>query len=328
VIRFKVPEDVTGCFIPVVVQTGNFVSNIATIAISQDGSPCVPPDSGLPAEVTAALVDKTGVSLGGVSLERGTSYSANAAGVVNTQTRDTGSATFLKYPDLPASVIGIEYPRAVNTCAINGYPDASGGVSVNGDSFPIVPLRPVSLDAGGPLAVSGPPGTRNIVRLAVGQLFDYSSVNFGNGAPGNYFDPGVYTVTGPGGRDIGTFTAWTEFPAERFVWTNPPKAVPMVLDRSKDLTIEWSGGAPGSLAIVTGANFVAGVTTAFQCAARVSDGKITIPSFVLLSISPSGNVAMGGFSVENTTVKAFTASGLDISTLRYSAGYSVTTRYQ
>jgi hypothetical protein len=82
------------------------------------------------------------------------------------------------------------------------------------------------------------------------------------------------------------------------------------------------------LVIVTGANFVAGVTTTFQCAAAVADGQLVIPSFVLLSISPSGNVPMGGFSVVNQTSTAFTASGLDIATIRYGAGFNVTTRYQ
>jgi uncharacterized protein (TIGR03437 family) len=203
VIRFRVPEGVLGCFIPVVVQIGNFVSNIATISISPDGSACVPPDSGLPPEVISALAGKTGVSLGNISLERGTSYTMTAAGVLNAQKRDTGGAAFVRYPDLPASMVGIEYPRAVNTCAINGYPDANGGVSVNGDSFPIVPLRPVALDAGTPLAVNGPAGSRNIVKRMVGMIFDYPSANFGNGTPGNYYDPGRYTVGGPGGRDVG-----------------------------------------------------------------------------------------------------------------------------
>jgi uncharacterized protein (TIGR03437 family) len=328
VIRFKVPEGVLGCFIPVVVQTGNFVSNIATISIAEDGGACTPPASGLPPEVTAALVDKIGVSIGNVDLSRSTSFAMTAAGVLNTTRRDTGSAAFVRYPDLPASLIGIEYPRAVNTCAINGYPDANGGVSINGDSFPVVPLRPVALDAGGPLAVSGPSGSRNIVKRTVGMIFDYPSANFGNGSPGNYYDPGHYTVSGPGGRDIAVFKAETDFPAEPFVWTNSPKASPWLVERAKDLTIEWTGGTPDSLVVFTGTNFVAGVTTTFQCAARVSDGRFTIPSYVLLSVSPSGNIPMGGFGVENTTVNVFKASGLDVSTIRYSNGYSVTARFQ
>jgi hypothetical protein len=225
-------------------------------------------------------------------------------------------------------MVAVEYQQAPNTCSINGYPDANGGVSVNGNSFPIVPLRPVSLDAGTPLSVTGPGGNRTIVRRTAGMVFDYGSTNFGNSTPGNYFDPGRYTVTGPGGRDVGVFTAGTDFPPEPFVWTNIPEKVPPLIDRSKDLEITWSGGAPDTLVIVTGANIAAGVTSAFQCSAPVAAGKITIPSYVLLSLPPTGAAIMSGLGIENTAVSTFTASGLDVATVRYSAGYSVAPRYQ
>ncbi len=328
VIRFTVPDEVVGCFIPVIVQTGGFVSNIATISISPDGSPCIPPASGLSPELAAKLANQTGVSIGNVSLSRTTALAVNGAGVVNTQKRDNGSGTFVRYPDVPASIVAVNYQAAPNTCSINAYPDPSGGVSVNGNSFPIIPLKAVSQDAGPAITVTGPSGVRTIVRLIAGAAIDYGSTNFGNSTPGNYYDPGHYTATAPGGRDIGSFKAETDFPPEPFVWTNFPTVRSPEIDRSKDYTIKWTGGAPGSVVIVTGANFVAGVTSGFQCNAPVNAGQITIPSYALLSISPSGPIIMSGLGVLNPTVSTFTASGLDVGTIRYSVGYSVAPKFQ
>src|SRR5882672_7689067 len=48
VIRFTIPDGVEGCFIPVVVQTGNFVSNLATVSIAAGGGACTPAGSTLP----------------------------------------------------------------------------------------------------------------------------------------------------------------------------------------------------------------------------------------------------------------------------------------
>jgi hypothetical protein len=227
-------------------------------------------------------------------------------------------------------MVAADYMYPENVCQINGFPGPNGGPTLNGVEAPIVPLKSVSLDAGASIAVSGPSGARSILRQTAGMLVDYASGNFGNGTPGNYYDPGRYTVTGTGGKDVGAFSTSFDVPSTPFVWTNIPN-VTTPIDRSKDLMITWTGGIPNTQVTVLGASFVNGVTAAFLCAAPVGAGQITIPSYAMLSLSPTAsgpNAVPGQLSLENRIVKPFTAMGLDIPSIAYSAGQGLSLRYQ
>jgi hypothetical protein len=165
------------------------------------------------------------------------------------------------------------------------------------------------------------------MRRGAGALFDYRTETFGDTTAGNYFDPGRYTVSGPGGRDIGVFTATADFPSTPFVWTNMLSPGP--LDRGKDLTLTWTGGTPGTLVTITGTSLGNGITGTFQCTATVDSGQFTIPSYVFLSLPPTGvALAAGGIGVTNTVPGPFTAAGLDVPTIRSSTGYSVDVLFQ
>jgi len=213
------------------------------------------------------------------------------------------------------------YPE--NVCQINGYPGPNGGAVVNGMEAPIVPLMAVPLDAGPSIMVSGPSGTRTITKRTFGMLFDYPGVTFGDTTPRNYFDPGHYTVTGTGGRDVGAFTTSIDVPSTPFVWTNMP-SVTAAIDRSNDLTVTWTGGIPNTQVTVLGAGFANGVTSGFLCAAPVGAGTITIPSYVLLSLPPTGSsIVPGSLNVQNRIVSTFTASGLDVPSIAFGTGYTL-----
>lgn len=74
---------------------------------------------------------------------------------------------------------------------------------------------------------------------------------------------------------------------------------------------------------------VNGATSAILCAAPVSAGQITIPSYVLLNLQPTGtSIVPGTLNVQNGSVGTFPASGLDLATIRYSAGYSLSLKFQ
>src|SRR5262249_51865071 len=118
VIRFAIPEGVLGCFIPVAVQIGGFVSNLATIAIAPNGGACAPAVSTLPAELVQQRAGKTGVSLGGVNLGRSIGVAATPTGAINTTRRDTGSAGFVRYNNVPASMFAADYIYPENVCSI------------------------------------------------------------------------------------------------------------------------------------------------------------------------------------------------------------------
>ncbi|HYL35575.1 MAG TPA: hypothetical protein VEV17_06665 [Bryobacteraceae bacterium] len=330
VIRFTVPDGVAGCYMPVAVQIGKTVSNLAVISVDPSGAACQPTASILPPELTDTLANQTGVSLGHVGIGRSIAMRVNNKGVLATTKQDGGSATFIRYPDLPASAITPETIYPENVCSIGGWPGANGpgSADVNGNPVTIVPLKSIALDAGTPIVVQGPSGSRNIVKRTVGNLFDYPSVTFGNTTPGNFFDPGHYTVTDAGGKDVGNFSGAIDVPSEHFIWTNIPD-ITQPLDRTQDLLIQWTGGAPGTQVIVAGSGLANGVDTAFLCAAAVEAGQMTIPSYVLLQIPPTSESPLaGGLTVENPSWSLFNAPGLDYGTFSYDDSYHLSVNYQ
>src|SRR5207248_11420446 len=77
VIRFTVPDGITGCYMPVVVQIGKTVSNLATISIDPGGAACTPVPSGVPQDLANKLANQTGLSYGLVGLDRGITQNIN-----------------------------------------------------------------------------------------------------------------------------------------------------------------------------------------------------------------------------------------------------------
>ncbi len=329
VIRFTIPAGVTGCFIPVVVQIGNMVSNLATLSIDPSGAACALIPSILPAALTTQLAGKAKVMFGAISLSRGTGMAVNVnkGDAINTTKQDTGDASFIG-ENIPASMITPQAIFPVNVCTINMFPDPNGNIVHNGTVVVPTPIASVSLDAGATLTVGGPSGKRTIVGLPVPGTSGpyYKGVTFGNTTPGNFYDPGHYTVTGAGGKDVGAFMGSIDVPSTPFVWTNIPSLL-TPLDRSKDFTINWTGGIPNTQVTAVGGSG----TSAFLCAADVSAGKLTIPSYVLLNLAPTGSSATsppGQLTVGNRAVSLFTASGLDLAWVGYGENYTVYLKYQ
>jgi uncharacterized protein (TIGR03437 family) len=171
VIRFTVPQGVSGCYLPVAVQIGKTVSNLAVISVDPGGAACHGIASVLPPALTDKLANQTGVASGLVALSRGTAMNVNNRGVLVTTKTDSGSATFVRYPDLPASSSSPWSIYPENVCSINGWPGANGpgSVDTNGNTVTLVPLQSIALDAGTPVVVKGTSGSRNIVKLTVVQ---------------------------------------------------------------------------------------------------------------------------------------------------------------
>ena len=321
VIRFTVPDGITGCQIPVLVQVGTFISNVATIAVDPSGAACTPLKGILPPEYADAVKGKTGYSSAGIGMSHNTAITQRPAGQVNITKSDSGTAAILYYKELAADALIAAYGAVVpNSCFIPP------------SNVPIVAISPpANLDAGPTLTIKGPAGTRTIPKITIGNLSAYDqTVTLGNGTPGNFLDPGHYTVTAPGGKDVGAFSAGIDLPAAPFVWTNQPTAPP-VIDRSQGYTVKWTGGVPGTMVTFTGAsqpnnlNFMAG--GAFRCDIPVEAGEFTIPPFVLLNLpptGPSGGVTFtGSLFISNTHTVPFKASGIDLGVFSSTTGYNM-----
>jgi len=92
------------------------------------------------------------------------------------------------------------------------------------------------------------------------------------------------------------------------------------VDRSKGLTIKWSGGDPNSYVNIVGSsiNITGNVTLigTFSCSERISAGQFTIPPFVTLNLPVTANKApappIGTLSLWNYVVSKIQIPGIDL----------------
>lgn len=128
-----------------------------------------------------------------------------------------------------------------------------------------------------------------------------------------YLSKGTYSVTGPGGADVGPFTAMLNVP-DPLNWTNAASVTNVT--RSSGQQITWTGGDPAGMVYISGFSFGGATVDAlvgagFVCVERTSAGQFTIPSVVLLSLPVSSGPVGGTLSVGGGTFATFKASGLD-----------------
>ena len=139
------------------------------------------------------------------------------------------------------------------------------------------------------------------------------SVAYFSNPGSNYFDPGQYTVSGPGGPDVGSFSTTVTFP-KAISWTNQSSLTSVV--RANGVTVYWTGGDPAGFVQISGQSSIATSTTTslfarFDCVARTRDGAMTIPPAVLLALPPTAET-LGTLTVGDTYNHVpFTATGLD-----------------
>jgi uncharacterized protein (TIGR03437 family) len=311
-ITFTVPN-VPGCRVPVTLKINNIVSNNTTMPIAAAGSRTCS-DPGGPSAADLQRYNANGVAIGGVALLRlNSSISIPGYGSFPSSI-DTGAASFTKYSPAQLSTSANPFQtQTIGACTVNTFRGSSSAVTD--------PTVPTYLDAGTALTVAGPTGTKQMTKTVTGPLTTYSGVftqpsATGAAGPG-YLEPGTFTISGPGGANIGAFQTTVTIPAV-LNWTNMDAVT--TITRSAGQLVTWTGGDPaGTVSILgTGSTGSAAdsVGASFICTAKTSDGQFTIPPSVLLSLPVSAQVqglSTGVLIVgTNTTVKTFTASGLDL----------------
>jgi uncharacterized protein (TIGR03437 family) len=264
-INFTVPPGVLpGCRVSVSIQTGGLVSNSVSIAVASGGDVCSDP------LIPGPGVSSSAPSYTSAQLDLGTETTV-------TSTSYQASAYFFKF-DGVTSVINST--PSVGSCLVT--PDSS--VSVMNVAGPVL-----ALDIGSSLTLTPPSGNQTILLPGPGLLSSFQ-------ATPSALPPGTYQFSnGAGGKDIGPFdVSFTVTPP--LVWTN--QSVAAAIDRSKPLTLTWTGGDPDGYVYVsiesgTGPRAVA------SCVAPVSPGQVTIAPNVLLALIPgssSGNILIEGGS--------------------------------
>jgi uncharacterized protein (TIGR03437 family) len=285
-IAFVVPDNLTGCLVPLAVRINNQVSNYSTMAIAPSGRACVPSFNKYPVSATGASQPRILVA------------SFNRTLTPPTQTPlDTPNSDAA---EINAFKIGASLAEV--NAASDGPPFGSCVVVPGSPSGSTPPLLS-ALDAGPALSLKGPAGTTRTIAKSGTQYL----ATLGDTTSGNFLDTGAFSLTGPGGADIASFTA--PFSILPFTWTNRPAGNTLAaVNRSQGYTVTWTGGDPNGYVQIQGGSGTNTLFNSFVCQARTADGTFTVPSSVLLAIpAAGGNIQLTSFS----TPAVFTATGLD-----------------
>lgn len=299
-IVFELPANTPlGCTVPLVILAGGVYSNLGDISVARDGGVCAAP---------VAAGDGTRICYDG---SLGTFFFV-----------ETYSQGFLSVPGLSPDIIvnsGSGYFVKLSGCAtVPSFGWGSCMVStkrVNASSStptpqpaPVPPpstLTITYLDAGPTLTLTGPGGTKQLIRTA-GPAYSSSPV-----LPTTpFFTSGAYTIAGPGGRDVGAFSSTLIYSPIRV--TSP---TPGTVNMSQPPTIAWSGGEYARDMMVVSVTLVdATYVSSVSCTiAGGRAGTFTIPSWVWSQIPTftSGLAyisASGGSYLDQQVVKV---AGLD-----------------
>jgi uncharacterized protein (TIGR03437 family) len=299
-ITFAVPSDaITGCYVPVFAVVNNITSNFASIAIAGPGGAC--------SDLNGFTPSSGNVRLGSISLTRTATTGA--------ATVDSGAAAFGLYTSSQlASSLGPFQTASSGGCLVFGF---TGGSAVVTD-----PTQPQGLNAGTAIAISGSNGAKQLTSIQSGIYGAQLATSASGGKL--YLDPGGYTVSGTGGADVGAFQAQvTALPA--ITWTNAASI--SSVDRSKGVTVTWSGGDPKGSVIISGSSTSAqGNGALFTCTAPPAAGTFTVPATVTMALpaSSSGVLTVMGSSAP----VSFTASGIDIGLAVAASGVSQADPFQ
>ena len=325
-INFTIPPGNIGCSVSLLVKINNLVSNISTIAVS-NGGPC----SDTNGINFGQLTSRDSLKIGSVFLSHSSTTITLPAPIgPQTSTADSGSGYFVQVSRDSLSQSQASFGTvSVGGCSVSFF----NGQSAAQSTF----TTAVGLDAGTQLTVTGSNGSRTLPKLTQPSGLFAGLYGGALSIPpaGPFLGSGTYTVSVPGGADVGAFN--TSIQGAPLTWTN--SSLPAI-DRTKDLLITWTGGQ-NSTALITGTSstpvgnsFVSG---SFVCLAPGAAGRFTVPAAVLLLLPPSSQQGSAGFtiptgflSVASYTVNAINPvpSGLDQAFSGYTDLTGVAQSYQ
>jgi len=292
---------VSGCGLSVVVVANGLSSNFGTLPVNAGGGVCSDPGSGINGSEIGTLGGQTTVRSGFLALFEDTAPASAAAARSGSMpeaqtftTRYTADASFTS--DTGYSYIGGSSFLSIGSCIVNASSTSTGGGTLTSNG----------LDAGTPIMLTGGGLSLPIPEFTLGGqtvVGDYLAT-LTNPLTGGT----AYTFTGPGGKDVGKFTATITFPVP-LTWTNESSI--SAVTESQGQLITWTGGASGTYVYISGNSSLStdlAVSGSFICLAPVSAQQFTIPSYVLLAL-PTGTGSLGVANYAN--LSRFTATGLD-----------------
>jgi hypothetical protein len=302
----------TDCFVGVVGVTGSgstaLTSNFGLLPISASGGDCTSALLGVTGQEITSRGGMSTVRSGGVFVSQMVSPAIPPA--TGTQTNNAASADFSKTTGTAYSTSS-GTPYSIGSCYVLEINSGSGGGSSTS----------TGLDAGNSISLTGPEGTYTLPKsqFAAGDYYEQlpsSAIPITGGA---------FTFKGPGGADVGQFTATVNLPNPILQWTN--QSAGATITRTQGVTVNWTGGGAGTYVIISGQSddINGGVSGDFTCFANQSALTFTVPPYVLLTL-PAGT---GALTLENgVNFGTFSASGLDYGTTFGFTGVSVSSTYR
>jgi uncharacterized protein (TIGR03437 family) len=288
-----VPSNVSpGCFVSVVLESNLIVSNTVTIPVSANGGTCTDPALGLSGAQLQTLAAKGTTPVKSLALTL--SQQTNLAGKLN-----DGAVV------ISSSVAGALFGSG-------NYYSSQGSCVVfqPGIGFPFQ----APLDAGS-VQLAGPAGNLTLQSeggVYVGQLASNSLAT----------NPGSYTFTGSGGKDVGAFKVNITVPA---IFSLSNQAGLASMNRAQGVTVAWSGGPPTGDVMVNAVGASPNGSINIYCHAPSNAGQLTIPPSALLAI-PVGN---GKLVVTSATVpQTVSATGLDLGLATAVTTYEMVTSFK
>lgn len=337
-LQFTVPEDAPdGCAVPLRVQIGNQIGNVATIAVNRTGLPCQDP----------VETPMAGRSVGSVVV---------AGGLGNLGPGQLGSGSGPGGPHMAmGSGPGGVGPGGIGPRGLHpGIPPHAGGVGLGANrsmGTDVAPARFMRLGAtGGPSVGIPPVGSCQLYTQAAGEgsadLFTgpVQYLNAGNldiecsgthqrlgpdtvGGGGYLYAASLEqplgsqtcTLSGSGGPDVGAFGPVTlDVPGPITITTNLPFGARV--NRQNAFQLNWSGGGADEIVMIHGRAFLGDLppdgdptqlrSRAFVCSAPAGAGNFTVPEWVMNGL-PAGPFSLNMTHMPNASgVARFGSAGL------------------
>jgi len=328
-INVTVPGGATGCWVSVVVRTGDLVSNSATIPVAASGRQCSDPPLGPVQELSG----KTAYDTGYISATQSNVFIPPTQGAEPAlRSFSSMNAEFEQVSASTTQQIGYSASSpSPGSCIVRPF-------SQNPNLIPPPPQPPPQIPAyldAGPAVNFVTPDLQLNVPVTKGSVGIYSmssgtaailplnggTISLNNGSGGSY--------NGDSGSGVGGFALQFYVPPP-LVWSNLA-SIPEI-DRSKGLTVTWTGGDPNGIVLIGGESWGAGFGVQFFCSALISQGQFTVPASILLAMPAYEIPSTGGlypsFSVNADKFYLFDAPGLDAGLFTAASQNSSTVPYK
>jgi uncharacterized protein (TIGR03437 family) len=319
-INFTVPANAPlGCSVPMQISTGGTWSNTVRIAISADGQHCS--DTFNPYAGLSTTGGKSG-TLGLIRVKF--SGQVDPTSGPTSATLDLGFGAFAKTnPGTDFTYSPITNLPPPGTCASSNKMLDLGSVMGDGGSS-LDPTVSAALDAGTPLTVTGGAGGASGIITQSSATSPYmgllGGILSGSTIPPPFLDGGPFTISGPGGKDVGAFRITVPL-APAIAWTNPPSTI----NRTSPLTLNWTGGDSTQTVMILGGSTdqTSKASGGFLCVAPAGAHSFTVPVTALADLvpttaAPSSSDSSGPIGILGLmpmylgNMQAFTAPGLDV----------------